>query len=375
MIDPSRAAASLLGAVVVLISLQDAFEVVLLPRRVFRRWRLMRAFFVVTWCAWGAVGRRMPVGPKREDYLSIYGPLSMVLLFAFWASGLIVGFGLMQWGTDAGPPADGSTTLASRMLMSGDAFFTLGYGDVVPRTALSRILVILEAGVGFGFVALTIGYLPVLHQHFSDRDTQLIRLDARAGTPASGATMLLRFATEADRGSLDAWLAEWELWAARLIESHTSYPMLAFYRSQHRGHSWLASLAMILDCCVLLIASGRPPHLQASATFAAARRVLSEIGGSLHIAVRGTTEAGRFPSAAQIGDLAVALSSAGCTWDVDHSRVELMAALRATYEPLLERLSSYLLLPVVPWRDLDPESSTTDDRSSLIRRLTRDPAG
>ena len=154
---------------------------IILPRRVARRLRLSRLFYLFTWtiCSW--VARRMAAGRRRERYLSFYGPLSLLFLIVVWATGLTIAFAMVQWSV--APP---HTSFNESLYLSGTTFITLGMG--VPRTRLARAVLILEAGTGFGFLALVISYLPVLYQSFAKRETSILLLDARAGSPptASG---------------------------------------------------------------------------------------------------------------------------------------------------------------------------------------------
>ena len=186
MFKPAPLTALLLGTVLVLATLIAAFEVVLLPRPVRRRIRLNRYFFKCTWALWASCADLWPVGRRREDFIGVYGPLSMVMLFAFWGTCPIVGFGLMHSALLGLVPEARSDTLVSEIIVSGDAFFTLGYGDNVPAYPLARLLVVFEAGTGFGFIALTIGYLPVRYQHFTRRDLELIEFSARLRAPPRG---------------------------------------------------------------------------------------------------------------------------------------------------------------------------------------------
>src|SRR5262249_12251993 len=148
---------------------------------------------------------------------------------------------------------EGPAGLGTYLYLSGVTFFTLGYGEVVPMTALGRVLIVAESGLGFGFMAVIIGYLPVLYQAFSRREVTISLLDARAGSPPSAAQVLLRLAQARNFAALDPFLAEWERWAAELLESHLSFPVLSYYRSQHDNQSWLAAVTTILDTCALLI--------------------------------------------------------------------------------------------------------------------------
>jgi hypothetical protein len=365
---------ALFGFVLVTLTLLDAFEVVLLPRPVRRRWRINMIFFAAAWAAWAWLARRLRPGRRREDFAGVFGPLSMVALFSAWAILLMVGFGLLHWALQQLLGGDPPMTLAQAMGVSGDAFFTLGYGDVVPHHTSGRLLVIVEAGTGFGFIALTISYLPVLYQHFSRRDQQLVDFAARAGTPPTVAGLLAWHAAVDDPAALLAWLRDWELWAGDLVESHSAYPMLAFYRSQHEGHSWLAALAVLLDVCALGIAgdeAGGPP--QAAATFTTARRALRVVAGSLEVAVPSASiSASVVPRPSADGTDATALvpvlRALWPGWQADAGTAERLGRLRRTYRPHLRALAAYLLLDLPEWGDA-PSSRRSGD---VMTRLTGD---
>ena len=96
---------------------------------------------------------------------------------------LIVGFALLHWslGTALSFPANTGQVL-TYCLLQRPTFFTLGYGDIAPRAPGPRPGVT-EAGIGFGFLAVVISYLPVLYQAFSRREVTISLLDARAGSP------------------------------------------------------------------------------------------------------------------------------------------------------------------------------------------------
>ncbi len=364
--------ALILGAVLVLATLIDAFEVVLLPRPVRRQVRLNRYFFQWTWFVWARCARLRSEGRRREDFIGVYGPLSMVMLFVLWGSSLILGFGLMQWALQRFVPDAGSDALVSQIIVSGDAFFTLGYGDNVPHNALARVLVIVEAGIGFGFIALTIGYLPVLYQHFTRRDLQLIEFAARAGSPPTAA-VLLDWHAQGSSEALEGWLRGWELWASDLIESQAVYPMLAFYRSQHEGHSWLGSLAVVLDLCTLIVAGADTGarnglRAQAAATFSALRRVLDEASDSLRVAPSGESADGRMNSET-LQLLAPMMRKILPDWGDADAAQDAVDTLRQTYEPRLEALAAYLMLHLPAWADTGAVSADRSGRQDVIAHL------
>jgi hypothetical protein len=337
---------ALLAAFVLLVLvLQDAFEVMLLPRRVQRKLRLMRLFFRGTWVTWTRLALWFVAGPQRERFLSVYGALSMVLLFALWATGLIVAFGMIEWSLQSGERSG----LAEQIYMSGVTFFTLGYGDVVPHSGAARFASVLEAGTGIGFIAIVIGYLPVLYQLFSRREAHVIQLDGRAGSPPTATTMLCRHAEAGGLGKLDELLREWEVWGSELLESHLSYPMLVYYRSQHDNQSWLAALTAVMDtCAAILVGVEDLSPLQARMTFTMARQVVVEMARSFAIAPS------RFDGGDRLGPEAYArmeaeFAEAGLGWTAGETSRETLAALRATYEPLLDGMAKHLLLALPGW--------------------------
>src|SRR2546429_8968240 len=140
------------------------------------------------------------------------------------------------------------------MYHSGETFFPLGYGDITPVSPVARALAVLEAGMGFAFLGVVIGYLPTIYSAFSRREIEISLLDARVGSPPTAAELLTRFGNCPQQTVLDEILRDWEHWAAQVLESHLSYPGLSFFRSQHNNQSWLGALTTILDASALVMA-------------------------------------------------------------------------------------------------------------------------
>ena len=337
------------GAVFILVVVLDAFETIVLPRRVTRRLRLTRIFYQATWLPWSAIARRMHGKKRREWFLSFFGPLSLLALLTVWAFGLVVGFAMMQWAFNStlNVPSE-AITVGTYLYMSGETFFTLGLGDVTPLSPLGRAITVIEAGLGFGFLALVIGYLPVLYQSFSRREVNISLLDARAGTPPSAAELLRRHSEGEDMKELGQLLGDWEHWAAELMESHLSYPVLCWFRSQHDNQSWLGSLTTVLDACSLVIvgvdgASSR----QAQLTFAMARHAVVDLSQIFNASPQAP-KVDRFPPAA-MARLRAVLSAASIPLRGGAEADKKLAELRAMYEPYVNSLSDYLMMPLPPW--------------------------
>src|ERR1700752_355241 len=214
------------GIALILAILLDAFETVVLPRRVTRHFRLTAWFFRRTGIPWRNIARLIKTASRQQNFLGYFGPLSLILLLGFWAMGLIVGFALVQHGIGGHEQLGNEPITFGRILyQSGETFFTLGYGDIVPISRGARALSVIEAGMGFAFLGGVIGYIPVVYSSFSRRETQISLLDARAGSPPSAAELLVRLAGRSDdpgvdQKVLDEVLRGWERWAAELLESH-----------------------------------------------------------------------------------------------------------------------------------------------------------
>lgn len=337
------------GAALIVVVLHDAFLTVLVPRRIGQRLRITTQFYVVTWRSWRAFARRIPQASRRETMLGYYAPLSLLLLLACWAGAMIAGFAMLQYGA-ARLGSDHAHSPAMLLYMSGETFFTLGFGDVTPATAAGRVLAALEAGMGFGFLGTVIGYLPTIYSAFSQREIEISLLDGRAGSPPTAAKLLRRAAGPAGAIRLEQRLADWERWSAQLLETHVSYPLLAYYRSQHLNQSWLGTLQCILDTCALLLAGAGGDTIareRAWQTFAMARHALVDLTQNFTREPRADAPERLDP--ATLARLRERL--AGTQWapPAGPEFEERLAAMRRAYEPYLHALAAYLLIDLPPW--------------------------
>lgn len=340
----------LAGLLLIFAVLLDAFETIVLPRRVMRRLRITRLFYLISWWPWSALARRIRSVNRRENYLSFYGPLSLILLLALWAIFLILGFALLQFalGSRLNAP-ETHPTFFTYFYMSGVTFFTLGFGDVVPLKMMGRSISIAEAGVGFGFLGLVIGYLPVMYQAFSRRELNISLLDARAGSPPSAFELLRRYC-QTDKGeSLRAFLSEWERWSADILETHLSYPVLSYFRSMHENQSWLAAITTILDTCTLLLVGiDNIPPQTARLTFAMARHAAVDLSQTFGVNPATITNAERLPPA-DLVRLREILAANNIPLRTGPDADQKFAKLRQFYEPYVVGLSNYLVVPLPIW--------------------------
>ncbi|HUJ93857.1 MAG TPA: potassium channel family protein [Terriglobales bacterium] len=344
---------SIVGFLIILLILLDAFETVVLPRRVVRHFRPSVWFYRNTWRPWARASSRIASPSRRESFLGYFGPLSLLLLLGMWAAGLIFGFALLQFATGEHLQLSGERITFGRLLYhSGETFFTLGYGDIIPVSPVSRLLAVLEAGMGFGFLGTVIGYLPTIYAAFSRREIAISLLDARAGSPPTVAELLGRFGAKPSQLTLDAILRQWERWAAEVLESHLSYPVLLFYRSQHNNQSWLGALTAILDTSSLLIAGvdGMTAE-QAKITFAMARHAVVDLAQTVR-ATYNPHAPNRLPDE-EFRRLQQSLAERGLQLRDNPEAHAKLSYLRSLYEPYVVAMARNLVIVLPPWIHLE----------------------
>ncbi len=337
------------GILCLFIALLDAFQTIIVPRRAVGRFRITALFYIATWRPWVFFAGRLRQSRKRETALSFYGPLSLIALLSIWAAAMVLGFALIFYA--AGSPFNDPALhpgFASDLYASGTTIFTLGLGDVTPQTPLARTLIIFEAGSGLGLLAAVMGYFPVLYTAFSRREVSISLLDARAGSPPTAAELLRRHSYPGAEQALCTLLTEWERWSAELLESHISYPLLCYFRSQHTNQSWLSALTAILDASALLISGVRgQPARQAQLTFAMARHALVDLAQIFSLTpAHGAPDRLSPESYQKLFDL---LCESGVSACHDQLSSQRLREMRSNYEGYAQAFSRYLSMPLPPW--------------------------
>ena len=365
------------GTAIVLLILLDAFETVVLPRRITRQFRLTTWFYRNTWRPWARLAERIKSPSRHEAFLGYFGPLSLIFLLALWAFSLVMGFTLLQYGVGHHiRMADQPITFPILLYHSGETFFTLGYGDITPTSAAARTLAVLEAGMGFAFLGVVIGYLPTIYSAFSRREIEISLLDSRAGSPPTAAELLVRMGNCPQEGGLDEIFRDWEHWSAEVLESHLSYPVLSFFRSQHNNQSWLGALTMMLDASSLIIAGvDGIRDEQAQVTFAMARHAVVDLSQVVN-ARYNPLAADRLP-ALELARLKQFLAERGLRLREGVEAERKLSELRALYEPYAAAIARNLFITLPPW--IHPEKKKDNwqggpwDRAIQARGLAGRP--
>jgi hypothetical protein len=351
-----------------MLMLAEFFTTFLLPRRVRRDPRIARRIVRGGWLLWRQGARALPA-KAADTMLGFYGPAIVVVLITVWTVGLVLGFAALQWASGSQLGQGHAATFGDALFFSAGGFLSAGTG-LEPEGAWSETLFILEAACGFAVLFIAIGYLPALFQAFSRREVAISQLDPRAGSPPTAGALIERSATLGGWASLDAYLGEWEQWSAELMETHLSYPSLAYYRSQHLNQNWLAALTTVLDASAFALAAADSERLPESAevTYATGRHALADIALMLRAKPRK-------PDPPRLDDDAFdrlwqLAREGGLELRDQVDARERLDHLRHAYEPFAAALAAWLELVLPSWLP-SPEAEANWRRAILEPRRRR----
>lgn len=333
------------GVVIVIYIVNDVFQGVVVPRATPAKWRLSRWVVRPGWvlCRWW--GLRLESTGKRERLFGTFAPMAVVALLVLWIFGLIVGFGFIFFGLRS-ELAPAVRDFPTAFYFAGTSVLTIGFGDFVARSGPARILALLAGGFGLGTIALSISFLFSLYASFQRREILIVTLDARAGAPPSGVTLLETTAKYGLRDDLPRLLGEWEKWAAEVLDSHLAFPILTYFRSSHDNESWVSALGAVLDAATLLLTTvddeGRGP---AKMMFAMGVHLVEDLSRYFHVPGDGDGEVERY----EFDDARSRLSAAG--WNLLGAEESWLAfsRLRSQYAVQLNNMAKWWSSPPTQW--------------------------
>ena len=327
---------------IIVTTLADSVGTLVVARGVAGRWRPTRAFYLSSWRVWRSLGRRL--GRGQETFLAAYAPLSLLILLSIWLLGQLVGWSLIYLAGEGS--LEGASGFLSILYYSGISLLTVGFGDITSQSSVLRFLTLFEAAIGLLTIALVISYLPALYGAYGRRETRLLTLDDPSGERLQPASVITIHAMDGDVERLFRFFAEWEEWTADILESHVSYPMLAYFRSQHRGQAWITALGVVVDaasltCAIVPGADQREPYFM----YRRGARALAEIAVRLHLRVEGQNVLDR--SLFAVAHERIKATGLPCR-DPDEAWERLLD-YRGTYGTTLQSLIDNLLAPPGFW--------------------------
>jgi hypothetical protein len=341
------------GSLLVLAVVNDVFQSVIVPRAVGKRFRISFLVYRGLWHIWPRLAWMFygAEPERREDFLAFFAPLTLVLLLLVWTACAITGYALIAWRWRDGfsPPLQ---TFADAVYFAGTALTTLGFGDIVGHKIGPRFLSIFAAVTGLAIVSITTAYFFALFGAFQSRETVVVTVGARAGSPGSGVNLLAIAGYSQTKDDLNALMSDAQRWAALVMESHLAYPALAYFRSSHEYESWVGTLGTLLDASVLLMTTVDLPCGQARIFYNIGRHAASDLKRYFNLErVVPHVERSEFDHACD------RLAAAGYTLKERDEAWERFKALRTSYAGNIDALAHYFSIPPLQW---------IGDRSAVI---------
>jgi hypothetical protein len=337
----ARVVVALAAAAVAVLAVQSAVRTIVVPRGVPDR--LARAVFRVLDAptAWRA-GRASSSVQLDRRTAGLAVRLLMALLVAWLSAILLAGAG-MQWALGGG-------SAGRAFAASASALTTLG---VLSGPGGASAAAYVAAVLGVGLLALVIGYLPSLYAAFSRREALVTKLSMRTGLPPAGPVILRRLWHAAGPQTLltETWRA-WEDWFVDLSETHTSFPVLAFFRSPQTAKSWITAAGAVLDAAALALAgvdtAWGPETAQCLHAGIVSLRHIADFHGIPY--QRGTADA---TVAVTQDDVTVAwqqlrAAAVPVVSDLD-AAYDRFRTHRVDYEDVLLAICAYIYAPPAPW--------------------------
>jgi Ion channel len=334
-----------LGGLALLVgALADVFQSVVVPRSVGSRYRPSVLLSRTGWRFWREAALRLHDAERREDTLALFAPSVLVLFLATWVAMMICGYGLIFWALRAG--LNPHPNLASAIYFAGTTLTTIGYGDIVPATALTRFVSLCAAASGLGVVAVVSTFLFQTFAAFQRREAFIVTVSLRTGAPPSGLEFVKNHVKLELVDDIDALLRETQRWLSEVLETHLAYPILTYFRSSHDDESWVGTVGALLDASTLLITTLDIDHRgQAELTLRAGSHLVHDFAHFFNLPADEDSgvEYDEFVAAYHaLREMAIPLRPLEDAWPA-------FAAKRALYASSLGAMARFWRIPPARW--------------------------
>lgn len=333
------------GSLLVIATMYDLFQSVVLPRPAVGRVRFSPTAIRLAWRVWRSVAVRPQRLQLREAALAAFGPVTLLAMLLTWGFLLALGYALLFGGvSDQLHPQPHS--FGTTLFFSIGTLLSFVVNGIDATGTAARFLVSVEAATGFGLFALVISLLFSLFGAFQRRESAVVALDALAGAPPTGVALLENCAKLQIPEQLSETFAEWRSWTVDVLESHLSYPLLMYFRSSHDNESWANSFVAVMDAAsaVLSVVEGGPTG-QAHLLHKIGAHLIEDMGRYYHRGVEPVEELDPEEFAAAC----TRLRQAGYRVRDSEAARQEFNRLRNVYVPWVERLSVVLAIPPAPW--------------------------
>jgi hypothetical protein len=336
--------AALAGAGLVISSLADLFQSVVVPRSVGGRYRASLYFSRYGWQLWRGGAMRIADAERREDTLAVFAPVYLVTIFVYWVASQIVGYGLLFWALRAGLQPE--PRIGGSIFFAGTSLLTIGYGDIVPIHWYTRLLALLAAGGGLATLAIVTTFLFQTFGAFQRREAFVVTISERTGAPPSGLEFLIRHIKLDLMNDVGPILRDAQQWCAEVLETHLAYPVLTYFRSSHDDESWVGTLGALLDASTLLVTTVDMDHRgQAAITLRIGTHLVRDFRGFFRLPAGDAAgvEYEEFVAAYET------LRTIGATLRPLEDAWPAFSEKRATYAAALDAMARWWRIPPARW--------------------------
>ena len=338
----------ILGMLLVVAALNDVFQSVIVPRAVGRKLRPSYYQTRTLWTIWPRVAHRLYPNSeeRREDFLAAFAPFNLIANLMTWSFLMLVGYAAIFYAlSDQVRPHLAS--FGEAFYFAGTSFFTIGYGDFVGNTGLTRLASLAAGASGFGIVSTTTAYLFAIFGAFQAREQFVVTVGARAGSPPSGVGLLTIAAHAGVIKELSSLMRSAETWCASLMETHLAYPILAYFRSSHDYESWVGTLGTVLDAAVLMMTTVQCEAGESNILYNIGRHAAHDLVSYFRLDNHQHEDVGITRD--QFDDACTRLESAGLTLHDRDRAWERFGALRSAYASHLSALAAFFEVPRLQW--------------------------
>lgn len=343
-----RVLVALVGLAMVLGALFDMVNALVRTHTAWSRWWFATSVYLVGWRLVKRIASHIGDEARRERRLANFAPISLLVLLVGWIVIQVVGWGLIWWAIGG---LKGTTGLGDSLYYSGVVYFTIGFGEIVPSGAIPRVGALMEAFGGLLSTALVIGYLPLLFGAYADRERQLMLLDDGTEHRITPTNLLIARVRPGHREDLDSFFGPWEDWTAGVLATHSSYPMLLYFRSQQASQHWVTALGLVCDSAAQVSAFMEDECRSAEWMLRRGTRLFQQLGQRVDLSEYVEAQEAlyanrRHPARVGLYDQLVA---AGYRVRPLDEGLDRLVALRRMYVPHMEFLIDYLEAPRGFW--------------------------
>ncbi|HVA29295.1 MAG TPA: potassium channel family protein [Candidatus Baltobacteraceae bacterium] len=340
--------AIVVGALLVVLSLTDVFQSVVVPRAPAGR-RLRPSFYSAraAWWLWPHLSWWLhPRNPdRREDFLAIFAPFNLILTLMLWSLLMLLGYGAIFFAMRENVRPE-LVTFPEAFYFAGTSFFTIGFGDYVGSSGWTRLIALAAGASGFGVISTTTAYLFAIFGAFQAREQFVVTLGARAGSPPSGVGFLEIAQLTKTTGSLSPIMRDAQQWAATLMETHLAYPILAYFRSSHDYESWVGTLGTLLDASTILLSTVVDFDGEAKVFHTIGRHATHDLARYFHLASEDRNAGVTFE---EFNEACERLERCGYTLRERREAWERFTTLRGAYATNLNALARFFQTPPLRW--------------------------